>query len=574
MTVTPSDISANPTSGQGGLASEESPVVTQCGVPESDLVTVTIDGSQVRVRKGTNIIEAARLLGKEIPHYCYHPDLSIAGNCRMCQIQVKGVPRLSIGCNTSATEGMEVTTQATDSGVVDGQASVLEFILANHPLDCTVCDQAGHCKLQDYHYEYNGRPSRFLEDKVHKVKAEPLGPTVMLDGERCIMCSRCVRFCDEITGTSEIGLLNRGDRTVIAVSPDRPLDNPLSGTVVDLCPVGALTHREWRFNSRIWFSKQTDAICPGCSTGCNVRVAVRDAHEVVQVKARYNQAVNKEWLCDEGRYGFGRFLPRDRLTSPSVGGKSVTLSEALRALPKSSEDEVAIFVAPDLILEEYIILRRFIQARMPRAFVALAFRERELTSVEKILISPDYAANFRGVQIGQLFRREEGGEAAGDGSLGEKFLGDRYEMALRKLRGGVFSRVFFIGERAIAGNDLDAEILSAVRACQTSLFIGTDETNPLVSAVSVVIPGRSILEKSGLVVNRAYHLQYTERVVELPEGTMPEWRVLNEWATISGGALVASQNDRELTLEILSSEERLKGLRLKDIKAGGVSLAT
>jgi NADH dehydrogenase/NADH:ubiquinone oxidoreductase subunit G len=134
--------------------------------------------------------------------------------------------------------------------------------------------------------------------------------------------------------------------------------------------------------------------------------------------------------------------------------------------------------------------------------------------------------------------------------------------------------VFFIGERAIAGNDLDAEILSAVRACQTSLFIGTDETNPLVSAVSVVIPGRSILEKSGLVVNRAYHLQYTERVVELPEGTMPEWRVLNEWATISGGALVASQNDRELTLEILSSEERLKGLRLKDIKAGGVSLAT
>ncbi len=574
MTGTPSDTSGNVTSGQSGFGPEGVTIVTQSGVPESDLVTVTIDGAQVRVRKGTNIIEAARLLGKDIPHYCYHPDLSIAGNCRMCQIQVKGVPRLSIGCNTGATEGMEVTTQATDSGVVEGQASVLEFILANHPLDCTVCDQAGHCKLQDYHYEYNGRPSRFLEDKVHKVKAEPLGPTVMLDGERCIMCSRCVRFCDEITGTSEIGLLNRGDRTVIAVSPDRPLDNPLSGTVVDLCPVGALTHREWRFNSRIWFSKQTDAICPGCSTGCNVRVAVRDAHEVVQVKARYNQAVNKEWLCDEGRYGFGRFLPRDRLTSPSVGGKPVTLTEALRALPKSSEDEVAIFVAPDLVLEEYVVLRRFIQARMPRAFVALAYRERELTSVEKILISPDYAANFRGAQIGQLFRREEGGELGGDGSFGEKFLGDRYEMAIRKLRGGVFSRVFFIGERAIAREDLDAEILSAVQGCQTSLFIGTDKTNPLVSTVSVVIPGRSILEKSGLVVNRGYHLQYTDRVVELPEGTMPEWRVLNEWSTISGGALVPSQNDRELTLGILSSEERLKGLRLKDIKAGGVVLAT
>lgn len=546
---------SSPVEGNGNEAPQV--VKTQPGVPEDQLVTVSIDGEQIRVRKGLNIIEAARLLGKEIPHYCYHPDLSIAGNCRMCQIQIKGAPRLSIGCNTTAQEGMEVLTQATDAGVADAQASVLEFILANHPLDCTVCDQAGHCKLQDYHYDYNARPSRFLEDKVHKVKAEPLGPTVMLDGERCIMCSRCVRFCDEITGTSEIGLLNRGDRTVIAVSPDRPLDNALSGTVVDLCPVGALTHRQWRFNSRIWFSKQTDAICPGCSTGCNVKVAVRDNYEVVQVKARYNESVNKEWLCDEGRYGLGRFLPEERITAAQVNGKEVSLVDALRALPKSSDEEIVVFVSPDLLLEEYVVLRRFLQARFPRALVAVAYRERPLSAVEAILVSPDYAANIRGAQAAQLVQ----GDPA-----------DRYLLALRKLRANLFARAFFIGERSILSDDLNGETLDAIKVVQQSLFVGTDAASALAMSAHVVLPGRSILEKSGLLVNRSHRVQYTDRVVELREGTFPEWRIINEWARAAGAAIVEAQQDRELTLAILSSEDRFRGLRISAIKAGGVLL--
>jgi len=534
-----------------------SPIVTQPGVPEDQLVNVTIDGVPVRVRKGTNIIEAAKLLGKEIPHYCYHPDLSIAGNCRMCQIQVKGAPRLSIGCNTSAAEGMEVLTQETDKGVADGQASVLEFILANHPLDCTVCDQAGHCKLQDYHYDYNARPSRFIEDKVHKVKAEPLGPTVMLDGERCIMCSRCVRFCDEVTGTSEIGLLNRGDRTVIAVSPDRPLANPLSGTVVDLCPVGALTHREWRFNSRIWFSKQTDAICPGCSTGCNVRVAVRDKFEVVQVKARYNESVNKEWLCDEGRYGFERFLPASRLGVPTVKGAAVTIDEAMRALSKSSDEEVAVLVSPDLLLEEFVLLRRFLRQRFPRAVIAIAYRERSLTDLEAILVSPDYASNIRGAQVAGLLEADPS---------------HQYELVLRKVRARLFSRIFLIGERSIIQSDLDEETIEAIKGAQQSLSVSTNKESVLADAAQIVIPGRSILEKSGLMVNRDNRVQYTDRVVELLDGTVPEWRFINEWARISGAPLVTASNDRELTLAILGSEERLKGIRLAAIKAGGVKL--
>ena len=188
----------------------------------NDKVKLVIDEKEVEVAAGTNLIDAAQSAGIEIPHYCYHKDLSVAGNCRMCQIEVEGMPKLEIACNMKVRDGMVVKTHATSQKVEDAQAATLEFILINHPLDCTVCDQAGHCKLQDYHFEYNARPSRFnIVDKEHKVKAEPLGPTVMLDGERCIMCTRCIRFCDEVTGTSELGMLNRGDKSVIAVSEDK-----------------------------------------------------------------------------------------------------------------------------------------------------------------------------------------------------------------------------------------------------------------------------------------------------------------------------------------------------------------
>ena len=238
-----------------------------------DLVTVFIDGVEVKVPKGTNLIETAKLAGVEIPHYCYHPHLSIAGNCRMCQVQVEGQPKLTIGCNTGAAEGMKVRTQVSSEAVAEAQRATLEFILINHPLDCTVCDQAGHCKLQDYYYDYNAKPSRFLEEKVHKVKAEELGPEVMYDGERCIVCTRCTRFCEEVPKTSELGVFNRGDSSVIGAYPGKQLDNPFSGTVVDLCPVGALTHKRWRFNTRIWYTQEVDSICAGCSTGCSVKVS-------------------------------------------------------------------------------------------------------------------------------------------------------------------------------------------------------------------------------------------------------------------------------------------------------------
>lgn len=525
--------------------------------PAAEFVNLKIDGQSVRVPKGTNVIEAARSIGIEIPYYCYHPDLSIAGNCRMCQCEVKGQGKLAIACNQPVAEGMEVATQKTSQKVADAQASTLEFILINHPLDCTVCDQAGHCKLQDFHYDYNARPSRFLENKEHKVKAEPLGPTVMLDGERCIMCTRCVRFCDEVTGTSELGMLNRGDRSVIAINPGKELNNPLSGTVVDLCPVGALTHREWRFNTRIWFTKQTDSICPGCSTGCNVKVAVRDK-QVVQVKARHHELVNKEWLCDEGRYGFARFLPQHRVTAASVRGSAATLEAALDAAKALAGGPPIVFLAPDLLTEEYTLLKKLIDRSFKGARVAVAYRERKLTPVEAKLISPDYAANFRGAEFS--------GVVSGD-------LAQGYTEALHELRTGVKKHVLLIGDAAILKADIDMMTLGMLSQAASSVAVLCDADSQLASAAQVVLPGRSILERSGLLVNRARRLQYSDRVVDFPAGSEPAWRIINGLAERLGGKLTSATADRELTNEYLTGEPRLKGLSIGAVKRGGIDLA-
>ena len=524
------------------------------------LVNIKIDGKAIQVPAGTNIIEAASGAGIDIPHYCYHPNLTIAGNCRMCQVEVKGMKKLEIACNMVAREGLEVSTHHTSQTVKDTQAATLEFLLINHPLDCTVCDQAGHCKLQDYHFEYNAHESRFLEEKVHKVKAEPLGPNVVLDGERCILCTRCVRFCEEVTKTGELGILNRGDKGVISINAGHELNNALSGTVVDLCPVGALTHRPWRFNSRIWFTKQTDTICPGCSTGCNCKIAIRDRNEIVHVKARVNQEVNKEWMCDEGRYGMERFLPKNRMTLPLLRGRSVQWDEALReASAKLKSQPVLIFVAPQLLTEEYFLLKTLIAKHLKSATVAVAYRERKLSAVEAVLISPDYAANFRGAEFSGLV---SGNLEAG------------YDDALTKFRAGGFQQVLFVGDRSIAPEDINPQFLSALAASAMSIALISDGDSTLAAASKVVLPARSVLEKSGLLVNRAGRLQYAERSVDFPTGSEPEWRILNRLAEKLGQKVTNASSDRELTLSLLASQPALAGLRISTIKQGGVDLNT
>jgi len=519
-------------------------------------VEFLLDGNKVSIPAGTNLIEAAAAAGVAIPHYCYHKDLSIAGNCRMCQVHIKGKPKLEIACNTIVQNGMEVQTQVSNPAVKSAQEATLEFILINHPLDCTVCDQSGHCKLQDYHYDYNAKPSRFIEEKIHKVKAEPLGPNVILDGERCIMCTRCIRFCDEVTGTSELGMINRGDRSVITVNEGKELNNALSGTVVDLCPVGALTHRNWRFNSRIWYTNQKDSICTGCSTGCNVKVAVRD-NEVVHVKARYNENVNKEWMCDEGRYSFNNFTPKSRITSARVGSNEVELNKAIESFKPLKGQELLVFISPDLTLEEYWLLKKFLERDVQKFKSVLAHRERKLSDVEKILISPDYASNFRAAQ---LF-----------GLCGEN-LEEEYLEALKSLREGSVENILIVGDRGILKQDLDVSIIAGISKCKVSIGLLADANSALCGPIQTIIPERTVLEKAGLMVNRKMRLQFMERLLDCPTTALPVWKIVNMAAAKLGVELVNCTNDRELTLRYIQSDSRLSGLKIGQLKEGGVSL--
>ena len=288
--------------------------------------TLTIDGKQVTVKDGTSVINAAEEAGIYIPRYCYHPGLTIAGSCRMCLVEIEGMPKLEISCHTMAREGMVVRTDTEQ--VKQARRAMLEFLLSNHPLDCPVCDQSGECDLQNFYMEYGLYDSRFLENKRKGKKATPIGPHVMLDQERCILCTRCVRFTKEISKTDELGVFNRGSESVIDLAPGKTLDNPYSGNVIDICPVGALTERDFRFQCRVWYLTEHVSVCPGCSRGCNISIHFnrKKAHKaggrrVMRIKPSYNEEINKWWICDRGRFGY-RFIDENRIEQPLVKNES------------------------------------------------------------------------------------------------------------------------------------------------------------------------------------------------------------------------------------------------------------
>ena len=267
----------------------------------------TINGKEVVVKDGATIMEAFYQMDESIAHYCYHPGLSVAGVCRLCIVDIEGNPRPQIACNTMVTEGMKITNQS--ERIKDGAKWVLDFHLINHPLDCPICDQAGECGLQEQYMEFGKYNPEMAEKKVKKHKVVDLGPTVVLDSERCILCARCTRFTTEVTKTEELGLFNRGDRTEIGCVEGKQLDNKYSMNTVDICPVGALTSKDFRFRQRVWYLKDSETICTGCSTGCNVKVYF-NKEGFFRVKPVYNKDINGHWMCDEGR-GIYKFLNRD-----------------------------------------------------------------------------------------------------------------------------------------------------------------------------------------------------------------------------------------------------------------------
>ena len=276
--------------------------------------TIEIDGKKVTVPDGWNVIQAAEKLDIEVPHYCYHPGLSISGNCRMCLVEIEKMPKLQIACNTKVTEGMVVKT--TSPKAKAAQAAVLEFILVNHPIDCPICDQAGECKLQDYYMDYGKYHSQVpLEVKVEKKKVVDIGPQVVLDQERCILCARCTRFLDEVTKTGELGLFARGDHTYIDLFPGKRLENPYSANVVDVCPVGALTLKDFRFKARVWYLEKVESVCTKCANGCNIDIYHRRG-QMFRFRPRSNPDVNQYWMCDEGRLWYKELQKESRILRP------------------------------------------------------------------------------------------------------------------------------------------------------------------------------------------------------------------------------------------------------------------
>ena len=282
-----------------------------------------IDNKEVEFKTGQTIIQAAKDAGIKIPHFCWHPGLSVSGNCRICLVEVEKFPKLTIACSTPATEGMVVHTKSEKT--IAAQNAVMEFLLINHPLDCPICDEAGECKLQDYAYKYSVGQSRFDEEKNHKDKRVDLGPNVMFDQERCISCSRCIRFCEEIAKDPQLTFVQRGEKVTIQTFPGKKLDNPYSMNVIEICPVGALTSKDFRFRSRVWDMSFTDTICSGCARGCNIMLGVRN-NQILRMEPRVNTEVNDYWLCDWGRLNTIKWVNDEniRIKSPMIRSDAAT----------------------------------------------------------------------------------------------------------------------------------------------------------------------------------------------------------------------------------------------------------
>ena len=492
---------------------------------------LTIDGKEIEVPPGTNLIEAARRAGVEVPHYCYHPGLSVAGQCRLCMVDIEKAPKPTIACNTQATEGMVVLTE-TDR-VRETRQSIMEFHLINHPLDCPVCDQAGECFLQIYYMKHGLYDPRMVDEKVHKPKAVPLGPHVILDAERCILCSRCVRFCDEVTGTGELGIFNRGDHSEIGLFPGTTLDNKYSGNTVDICPVGALTDRDFRFQVRVWYLDTAKSICPGCARGCNIEVHVNQrrphhaqGRRVARLKPRFNPDVNRWWICDAGRYGFGAVDDPSRLTHPArrSGGtaKMVTWEEAIAVLADlllTGAGTLGMIASPTLANEDLFALRRLLEAR---ALTRIGFRVPPALAGDQddFLIRADKNPNTRGAELMGL-----------DGDVAA---------ILADARAGHLDALWVFQHDLFDSAWPEADVEGALAAVRTLVFMGTN-TNRTSARAHLVLPSAAWVERDGTFTNFEGRVQRFRTAVEPLGEARPVWAALGQLLAVVGADPQASR---------------------------------
>jgi len=538
---------------------------------------LTIDGKSIDVPDGTTVLQACEQAGSPVPFYCYHPGLSIAGNCRICLVEIDlpaapgaaqagKTPKLQIACYTPAAEGMAVRT-ASDT-VLKGRQDVLEFLLANHPLDCPVCDQAGECWLQDYYMAYGLYDPKFDEQKVKKsAKAVSIGPTVMLDMERCILCSRCVRFCDEVTKTGEFGIFNRGDRSELGVHPGKQLDNAYSGNVVDICPVGALTDKDFRFKCRVWYLGSTKSVCPGCSMGCNIEIHdnreraqrphVAKGARVMRLKPRYNPDVNRWWMCDEGRYGY-KFVDENRLTQvqarsgsglePSSWQAAVAqLSQTIQAMrDRRSLDRLGAILSTHLTNEDLYVAKRFFRSL---GVAHLAVQPARQGESDHLLRQADKSPNTKGAELLQLsFDAEQVLERAA-----------RKELSLLYVCGADLVGAYGEDRVRRAAEALDLLVYQGSNANATSALAG------------LVLPSAVYAEKDGTFTNVQGRVQRIRRAVPLLGEARPDWQILLELAQAM--AFLWELGDAEAVFRsLVSHEAAFAGLSYEALGDQGVAL--
>ncbi len=491
---------------------------------------LTIDGKELEVPAGTNLIEAARRLGIEVPHYCYHPGLSIAGQCRLCMVEIGNNPRPQIACNTQVAEGMVVRTETPK--VLETRQSVMEFHLINHPLDCPVCDQAGECWLQIYYMKHGLYEPRMVDKKVHKPKAVPLGPHVMLDAERCILCSRCVRFCDEITGTGELGIFQRGDHSEIGLFPGGELRNPYSANVIDICPVGALTDRDFRFAVRVWYLETAKSVCPGCSRGCNIEVHYNlhrphhnQGRRVARLKPRYNPEVNQWWICDAGRYGYKFVDDPSRLLFP-VRGRGEAAVEVgwdevapliAGELSKYRPDEIGVLASPRMANEDLFVLGRLVD-HLGIANVDFRVPPKSPGDEDRILIKADKNPNTRGAELV--------GPGLGAGGLDARGM-------LQAARARRIKCLWVFHHDLLDSAWPEGETREALAALGCLVFQGSN-ANGVSRYAHYVLPSATWVEREGTFTNFEGRVQRFWKAVEPLGASLPDWEILSRIGQVLG----------------------------------------
>jgi NADH-quinone oxidoreductase subunit G len=505
--------------------------------PNDGLISVFIDGTEVRCAPGANIVDVAASIGREIPHYCYHPKLSVSGNCRMCLVEmgmpgkdratgkpmlnadgsplIQWMPGPQIACGTKAAPGMHIRT--TSDVVKKCREGVLEFLLINHPLDCPICDQAGECRLQEFATDYGRGFSRFLEQKNVKPKRTVLGPRVMLDDERCILCSRCVRFCREVAKDDVLGFTDRGSYTTLTCYPGRQLANNYSLNTVDICPVGALTSTDFRFKMRVWFLKPTPSIDTESSAGCNTEVWSREGR-IYRITPRRNDAVNDTWMPDSGRELFKQVEAETRLRASLVGGQPASVADALRAATailrgggaseSESESErgrisaaspslspsphgIAVIGSGRSSVEEQFLLKK-IAAALGGARVRLVGR---VGQGDGLLVSADRNPNVRGALVTGLIS-----------VLPQPRLDD---LAADIDAGRVQTLLVVGGDFAAAG------LTEAQLAKVQIVTIGT-HADATTARAAVALAGLTVFERGGSFINQQFRLQKFVRAVPGP----------------------------------------------------------